>query len=50
MEKYKCWKCGHIFLPRVENPVKCPNPKCQISYKEKSPLIIKPKQKPVGNG
>lgn len=31
LPKIKCWKCGHEFVPRVANPQKCPNPRCQAS-------------------
>ena len=23
--KFKCKKCGHIWLPRTSNPKECPN-------------------------
>lgn len=27
--KAKCRQCGHRWLPHVDKPKKCPNPKCQ---------------------
>lgn len=24
-----CRKCNHRWIPKVENPIKCPNPSCQ---------------------
>jgi len=29
MDKQNCFKCGHEWLPRTENPRSCPNCKCR---------------------
>lgn len=38
---YKCERCGHKWIPQVENPIQCPrchSPKWQI--KRKRPVFI----------
>jgi len=25
MKKYKCYKCGHEWIPRTMKPIECPN-------------------------
>jgi len=39
LPKLKCEKCGHEWIPRVENPLKCP--KCEHTRGSK----IRTKQK-----
>lgn len=34
MEKLKCKKCGHEWIPRTDDPAECPNCKARDWEKE----------------
>ncbi len=37
----KCKRCGHEWIPRVEKPVTCPNPRCRSPYWDKKKKVAK---------
>lgn len=32
MQKLECLRCGHKWVPRIDNPRVCPNPKCKSAW------------------
>lgn len=46
-----CQKCGHIWIPRIANVRKCPNPECQsIRWDEKPNEKLNEKKDTTDNG